>query len=106
MKLSHTLMAVALLSSAAFAQDAPQGPAATPKASPNTATQPPAAAPAGPAVDIGAIFDKLDTNHDGKLSPEEAQAHPTVASHFSSADANGDGFVSKDEFMAAFKPQQ
>ena len=85
-----------MLSSAAFAQEEPQNAQPTP----NAAVQRPA------TPDVGAIFDKLDTNHDGKLTQEEAQAHPTVAAHFDSADTNHDGVLSKDEFMAAFRPQQ
>jgi len=102
MKWSIALMVATLLSSAAFAQQEPNSSAPTP----NAAVKPPATPPAGPSVDVGAIFDKLDLNHDGKLSRDEAQAHPTVAANFASADTNGDGVISKDEFMAAFRPQQ
>ena len=102
MKLSIALMVAALLSSAAFAQQEPQSSTATP----NAAVKPPPAPPAGQAVDVGTIFDKLDVNHDGKLSRDEAEAHPTVAAHFAAADTSGDGAVTKDEFMAAFRPQQ
>jgi hypothetical protein len=42
-------------------------------------------------------------NHDGKLSQDEAQAAPTVATNFSAADHDHDGSVSKDEFLSAFK---
>jgi hypothetical protein len=102
MKLSVPLMAVALLSSAAaLAQQQPP-----PAASPSAAAQTPPAPPAGPAAnDIGAIFDQLNTSHTGKLTREEAQAHPTVAANFDKADANKDGVVTKDEFLAAFKSQ-
>jgi hypothetical protein len=102
MKLSIALVVASLLSSTAFAQQEPQRPAPTP----NAAVERPATPPAGPAVDVGAIFDKLDMNHDGRLSKDEAQAHPTVTANFASADTNGDGVISKDEFLAAFKPQQ
>lgn len=102
MKLPIALMVAALLSSAAFAQQEPRSPPATPDAS----VQRPATPPAGAPVDVGAIFDKLDTNHDGKLTREEAQAHPTVLAHFDDADANHDGVITKEEFLAAFRPQQ
>jgi hypothetical protein len=102
MKLSFALVAASLFFSIAFAQQEPQRPAPTP----NAAVERPATPPAGPAVDVGAIFDKLDMNHDGKLTKDEAQAHPTVAANFASADTNADGVISKEEFLAAFKPQQ
>jgi EF hand domain-containing protein len=106
MKLITMLTAATLVSGAALAQSPssrsmppstePTPPAATQQAPPTAQTQ---------SVDVGAIFDKLDVNHDGKLTPDEAQAHPTVAAHFKDADANGDGIVTKEEFMTAFKPQ-
>jgi hypothetical protein len=40
------------------------------------------------------------------MTRAEAQAHPTVAANFDAADANHDGVVTKDEFLAAFKPAQ
>jgi hypothetical protein len=40
------------------------------------------------------------------MTKEEAQAHPTVAANFDSADTNHDGVLTKEEFMAAFKPAQ
>jgi Ca2+-binding EF-hand superfamily protein len=48
------------------------------------------------------IFQQLDTNHDGRISSEEAQASPVVARSFGKADANGDGALTRDEFMASF----
>ena len=108
MRLSVPLSVVALLASAAvFAQEPPPSSAG----SPNT-TAPPSAAPdasataqTAPSADLGAVFDKLNTSHTGKLTRDEAQAHPTVAANFDAADANKDGVVSKDEFMAAFRSQ-
>jgi len=103
MKLPVTVTVAALLSGNAIAQQEPPGSPTTPgPAMQNPATSPPAPS----TVDIGALFDKLDTNHDGKLTPDEAQAHPTVAAHFESADTNHDGVLTKDEFLAAFKPAQ
>jgi hypothetical protein len=102
MKLSIALLA-AVLSTAALAQQEPQRSPAAPNY-----TQPPAAqaAPhASSSVDVAAVFDKLNTTHDGKLTREQAQAHPTVAANFDSVDTNHDGVISKDEFLAAFKPQ-
>jgi hypothetical protein len=105
MQLSAVLTVTALLSSvAAFAQ--PQSPPSTPQ--PDAAAQSSPAAPAGQAdqaaAQIGAVFDQMNISHTGKLTREEAQANPTVASSFEKADANKDGVLSKDEFLAAFKP--
>jgi hypothetical protein len=49
----------------------------------------------------GPSFDKLDTNHDGRISQAEAAVDSTIV--FSQADANGDGYVSKTEWKAATK---
>ena len=77
-------------------------PAPTPGAQPAPGTQPaPGAQPGSPP----SVFDALDADHDGKVAQQEAQAHPTVAEHFSKADANGDGALSKEEFDATFKSQ-
>ena len=103
MKSSIALL-TAMLSTAAFAQQASQrSPAA-----PNSAQQQPATETAphtNQSVDVGAVFEKLNTSHDGKLTRQQAEAHPTVAANFDSVDTNHDGVVSRDEFMAAFKPQ-
>jgi hypothetical protein len=48
------------------------------------------------------IFQQLDTNQDGRLSSEEAQASPVVSRSFGKADANGDGAITREEFMASF----
>ncbi len=106
MKLSVALTVTALLCGAAAHAQETSPP---PTASPNAATQAPPAPPAGPANDqaaaqMGAIFDQLNTSHTGKLTRDEAQAHPTIAANFDKADANKDGVLTKDEFLAAFRP--
>jgi Ca2+-binding EF-hand superfamily protein len=72
------LVSFALVSSAAWAQDA-------------AASNP---------------FDMLDADHDGVLSSQEGQQHPVVANSFATADKDGDGRLSRDEFNAAFKTRQ
>jgi hypothetical protein len=101
MKLPIVILAFSLLSTTAFAQQETQSS----RMPPNAAGQPPTAQPAAPSVDIGVIFDKLNTSHDGRLTRDQAQSQPTVAANFDAADANKDGVLTKDEFMAAFRPQ-
>lgn len=97
-------LTLAVLSGAAFAQAPPPAQPESQR-SPTTDTQE-AAPSAAPAVDIGAIFDKLNTSHTGKLTRAEAQVLPTVAANFDQADTNHDGVLTKEEFLAAFRPAQ
>jgi len=46
-------------------------------------------------------FLKLDTNHDGYISREEASRLRNFGKAFNEADANHDGRLDKDEFMKA-----
>jgi hypothetical protein len=46
-------------------------------------------------------FKKLDTNKDGRISQAEAAADATVV--FSTADANGDGYLDTAEWKASTK---
>lgn len=43
-------------------------------------------------------FIQLDTDSDGRISKEEAKADSRVAKRFQEADANGDGYLTLDEF--------
>ncbi|HXE23076.1 MAG TPA: EF-hand domain-containing protein [Rhodoferax sp.] len=63
----------------------------------------PMTTPSGAKEDAGAAFTRADTNHDGKLSREEAQAIPALAQHFDEIDANHDGFISREEYDKAMK---
>lgn len=48
-----------------------------------------------------AAFMKLDTNHDGYLSPAETSVLPGFSKAFKEADANHDGRLSPDEYIKA-----
>jgi hypothetical protein len=105
MKSLIALTLAAAISSAALAQQPqPPGPSSAPD-SPRAATQQ-AAPSAAPAMDLGQIFDRLNTSHTGKMTKAEAQAHPAVAANFDAADTNHDGVLTKEEFLAAFRPAQ
>jgi hypothetical protein len=105
MKSLITLTLATALSSAALAQQPQPSTQPDSQRSPSTATQQ-AAPSAAPAMDLGQIFDRLNSSHTGKMTKSEAQAHPAVAANFDAADANHDGVLSKEEFLAAFRPAQ
>jgi|GEM_PF-3579937 len=44
------------------------------------------------------LLTKLDANHDGVISQEEAKANPALAARFSEIDANSDGRIEQAEF--------
>ncbi len=46
-------------------------------------------------------FAAADTNHDGGLDREEAQALPYVAMYFDEIDTNKDGKMTREEYLAA-----
>jgi Ca2+-binding EF-hand superfamily protein len=49
-------------------------------------------------------FSRLDTNHDGKISRNEAKNDPTLAAKFSNVDKDGNKAVDEGEF-AQFEAQ-
>lgn len=48
-------------------------------------------------------FGYLDTDKDSRLTPEEAKADWAVMKRFEQADANHDGYLSKEEFATLLK---
>lgn len=52
------------------------------------------------ATSADATFDRLDVNHDGKLSAKEAAMDPKVQRAWKKVDVNNKGAVSKAEFEA------
>lgn len=68
-----------------------------PAAAASQAVQTTPAAPSGPRQ---SRFDLFDKDHDGRLSRADFEAaHPRLASQFEAIDADGDGFVTKDEMQ-------
>ena len=53
-----------------------------------------------------ARWEKLDGNHDGKLSRDEVQGRPKLAQHFDQVDANGDGQLTPMEMREAWRARQ
>lgn len=47
-----------------------------------------------------AKFDKLDKDHDGKVSKAEAKGDTTLTAEFASVDQNADGYVTETEYAA------
>lgn len=87
----------ALLSAGAQAQN-PQAPVPADTAS---AAKAEPVAPRYSATDLERAFNFMDSDHDGKLSREEAARFPGVTKYFDRADTDGDGFLSRDEFDKA-----
>ena len=50
-----------------------------------------------------ALFARIDTNSDGKVSKEEATRLPSVATRWEELDKNHDGWLSREEFIAGFR---
>jgi hypothetical protein len=51
------------------------------------------------------LFAGADSNHDGKLSAEEARSLPVSAEAFGAEDADRDGFWSREEFLVFYRHQ-
>lgn len=56
-----------------------------------------AASSAKPTDDV---FKKLDVNQDGKITPKEAVKDKALSSNYDAVDANHDGAISIDEYIA------
>ena len=50
-------------------------------------------------------FNKLDKNNDGYISMQEAKGNPTLAKKFKEADKDGDGKLSRTEYLTAMTKQ-
>ena len=58
---------------------------------------------ATPAERTGKIMARFDTDHDGRISRQEAQAAPRLAAHFDKIDADKDGYLTPAELTAAIE---
>lgn len=50
-------------------------------------------------------FNKLDRDHDGKVSKEEAKTENMLSAQFASVDQDSDGYVSESEYTAMTRSQ-
>jgi Ca2+-binding EF-hand superfamily protein len=50
-----------------------------------------------------ALFARIDTNSDGKVSKDEAARMPGVATRWEELDKNKDGALSREEFVTGFR---
>lgn len=89
MKQSIILAATLLLAGTAFAQQGEQGGR-------------PEGSGSGQQGSGAALFDRFDTDKDGRISQQEAQINQTLVTNFSTADANSDGYLTRQEFGATF----
>ena len=56
--------------------------------------------PVRSSADVEVVFKSLDRNQDRKISRSEASMKGSVSKRFDGIDANGDGYLSKQEFAA------
>jgi hypothetical protein len=96
--------ALALAATATYAAGDYKSPSAnatgTTATTPATTSSTQGSMKSGTTASPDATFDRLDVNHDGKLSASEAAADPKVQGAWKKIDVNNKGAVSKTEFHA------
>ena len=92
--------ALALAASASYAAGDYKTPGANTTGTTATTPATQGSMKSGMTTSVDATFDRLDVNHDGKLSSSEAAADPKVQGAWKKIDANNKGAVSKAEFQA------
>jgi len=102
MRLLSCVAVLAMLSSAAIAQPAPEGPPPPPDAQggppppdAQAGPPPPGSPPPGTRMPMRARFEQANTTHDGKLTLDQAQAAHMmrIVRHFSEIDADHKGYI-------------
>jgi hypothetical protein len=104
-------VALAVLSTPAWAQQAPRGMQSTapePATSPAQAATPPApstppSSQLGPAATVKLSFEMLDRNDDGFITRDEAGRSPELAASFDSLDRNKSNSLDRAEFVSFSK---
>jgi len=92
--------AFALATSATYAAGDYKSPSANTTGTTATTPATTSSMKSGTATSADATFDRLDVNHDGKLSAKEAAMDPKVQGAWKKIDVNNRGAVSKAEFEA------
>ena len=96
------LAATLLMSTAAFAQPAPDAPPPTPPeaGAPGPAGGP--GAPGAPRMNMRQRFEAANTTHDGRLTRDQAEAAGLrgIARHFDQIDADKKGYITLQDLRA------
>ncbi len=102
-KIPLTLSAAGLMAIAASAGFAQTQPARAPTTAPSTPDRSANLTRADAEARAAAMFDRLDANHDGRLTAEDRVAAHAAhrAAMFDAADTNHDGSISRAEWDAA-----
>lgn len=77
--------------------------AASAQTTADTSKAPSADASVKASTAVDAAFSKADTNHDGKLSKDEAAKVPAIAAKFDQLDKDKKGYLTPEEFSSANK---